>query len=675
MSNTSAEIFKHVSERQYKELDQLLDQDKAFIDAKNIKGNTALMNAVLNKDIRLVDVLIKHGANPDIKNDLGDFPLDYAAETNQKEIIDLLIKGGANLDLPNRSGVTALYTSVTFGFLEAAEKIYNAGAQLETLTNKDGNSILAVASSVGNLQSFNWLLATGKMSSLINKPNNVLETPLMFASMAQSDFAEDICKLLLDNGADPKMNARSGQNALANAMLTDKQGVSLRMIKMGVNVNIVDNYSETPLIFYGAFSKNKDLFESMLISGADLDIKNPDGQTLLETMLSSPNKEMMSLFLKYYNGTIKDKYSLSGEKIDLLQYAVFCKDEELITQAINLGCDIDYINETGLCALDVSFMMLDEKSFNKLLKLGAQINLPNKEGDIPLHKISKNIKSKTLTDLEAILGMVSKNKQAAGGVTSEELTELKNKRLETASNFLNEYISRKVDINTKNNDGQTPLMVAAVSNNTPVAEKLLENYASVKEVDNDSISTFKYIVLSNLKKELKDLHFANTTKEDMFKDFLDFVYVENESILNWNQRQKYIKTVFELMSDSVHYFKDYQDEDGNNLLAVCVATKQEDLVRALIDCGVNANHVNNFSESALFYAISTKNVLALDLLLETKPDLNLKNVDGLTVLDLLSQKKNENSTVRNSLEKYIGENNIMIIKEEEKVFKMFNPYK
>jgi ankyrin repeat protein len=75
----------------------------------NIQGLTALLAAIKEEYLEIVDLLIKSGANPNLaENDTGGTPLMYAAKLGYMEIVNLLLNAGADPTIQDIDGETAL---------------------------------------------------------------------------------------------------------------------------------------------------------------------------------------------------------------------------------------------------------------------------------------------------------------------------------------------------------------------------------------------------------------------------------------------------------------------------------------------------------------------------------------------------------------------------------------
>ena len=92
-------------QKRQKALLDVLNAFKARHDVKDAEGHVPLFNAIVNEDIDLVKLLIKH-APIDHKDEDGNTHLHIAVDINSKEIIQLLIMNGANPMLCNYDGLT-----------------------------------------------------------------------------------------------------------------------------------------------------------------------------------------------------------------------------------------------------------------------------------------------------------------------------------------------------------------------------------------------------------------------------------------------------------------------------------------------------------------------------------------------------------------------------------------
>jgi hypothetical protein len=118
---------------------QVLDQDDGIeltstgyliLDARGFEdtatsGKTALMIAVLARNIRMVGHMLNNSFDPNAQDDIGYTALMYAAKIGNLEISQQLILRGSNLWLTNQDNETAIQVADRFGNAELANFLRN----------------------------------------------------------------------------------------------------------------------------------------------------------------------------------------------------------------------------------------------------------------------------------------------------------------------------------------------------------------------------------------------------------------------------------------------------------------------------------------------------------------------------------------------------------------------
>lgn len=187
--------------------------------AKNDKGETALIYAIRNKDPKITELLVEK-ADLNMRDDNGNTPL-YAALKDKKEgLFEMLLEKGADV---NSSGSpsektknqTVLYVAIIQGREDLIQKLLDKGA--------DPN----IADSTGALPLSEAVLrrdANPRVVKMLLDKNanpNAQETdgttPLMYAAennQINPDTRNEIVQMLLDKGADKTIKNKEGKTAL-----------------------------------------------------------------------------------------------------------------------------------------------------------------------------------------------------------------------------------------------------------------------------------------------------------------------------------------------------------------------------------------------------------------------------------------------------------------------------
>lgn len=103
---------------------------KAKIDAQCSSGCTALHWAVMFDQINVIELLLKHGANPNIQDDRGWTPLHRAVISEKYKIIKLLLAHGA-LSIPDNEGYTPLHHAANGNDLTSAQLLLDHGVDID----------------------------------------------------------------------------------------------------------------------------------------------------------------------------------------------------------------------------------------------------------------------------------------------------------------------------------------------------------------------------------------------------------------------------------------------------------------------------------------------------------------------------------------------------------------
>jgi uncharacterized protein len=337
-------------------------QQKINVNAPEADGTTALHWAVQRDDLDLVERLIKAGANVNAKNDYGSTPMSEAALNGNVAIVDKLSKAGADVESPNADGQTALMIVARTSNVDAAKLLLSRGANVNAVEKFHEQTALMWAAAQSqpamvkvlvdagadvNARSRvnNWERQVTAEARAIARPSGGL-TPLLYA--ARQGCAECV-KILAEAGADLDLGDPDNVSPLLMASLNGRWDTAKYLINKGANVNKWDWWGQSSL--YAAVDLNT------IPHGG-----RPDRPSLDETT----SFDIVKLLL--------DKGANPNLQLKLLP------------PFRSLGADrgVDQMLTIGTTPLLRAAKAMDAPVIELLLKHGANLNLPNIRGMVPI---------------------------------------------------------------------------------------------------------------------------------------------------------------------------------------------------------------------------------------------------------------------------------------------------
>ncbi|MDF2962860.1 MAG: hypothetical protein K0S39_4595 [Paenibacillus sp.] len=201
-----------------------------------------MLDAVKDRDLDKVKELLSENAGlANARNDRGETAVLLSAYYHASEIKDLLIEQGAGL---------TLYEAAAVGDLETVQNKLAAAPQLVNSHSQDGFTPLALACHFGNAAVASFLLDHGADTGMLGRDGKLNNTPLQAACAGQHTA---IVQLLLEHGANASQKAegsiRDGFTPLHVAAGRGCIDIAELLLEHGAPLNERKADGQTPLTY------------------------------------------------------------------------------------------------------------------------------------------------------------------------------------------------------------------------------------------------------------------------------------------------------------------------------------------------------------------------------------------------------------------------------------------
>ncbi|XP_051533470.1 poly [ADP-ribose] polymerase tankyrase-1-like isoform X3 [Myxocyprinus asiaticus] len=482
---------------------QLLLQHGADVHAKDKGGLVPLHNACSYGHYEVTELLLKHGACVNAM-DLWQFtPLHEAASKNRVEVCSLLLSHGADPTLVNCHGKSAVDMAPTPELKERLTYEFKGHSLLQAAREADMTKVkknlaleiinfkhpqtqetalhCAVASPHPKRKQVTEMLL--RKGANVNEKNKDFMTPLHVAAERAHN---DIMEVLQKHGA--KMNAVDtlGQTALHRAALAGHLQTCRLLLSYGADPAIVS------LQGFSAAQMGNEAVQQIL--NENIPVRNSDVDYRLLEAAKAGDLDTVKQLCSSQNVNCRD---LEGRHSTPLHFAAGYNRVALVEYLLHHGADVHAKDKGGLVPLHNACSYGHYEVAELLVRHGASVNVADLWKFTPLHEAAAKGKyeicklllkhgadpTKKNRDGNTPLDMVKE-----GDTDIQDLLRGDAALLDAAKKGCLARVQKLCsleNINCRDTQGRnsTPLHLAAGYNNLEVAEYLLEHGADVNAQD------------------------------------------------------------------------------------------------------------------------------------------------------------------------------------------------
>lgn len=576
----------------YDTVEMLLLNKRVDIKKCNDKGISSLHRACQNGYFKIVELLLKKGANIDECNENGLSPLHIASQNGHNEIVKLLLKRKAKHDLRTKTGSSPLCLACERGHNATIEHLLSYGAELN-ICNEKGTSPLFLACENGHSSTVKILL---KKEADVNLCMKNGASPLYIACV---NGHYSTVEILLDSTAFIKSNLIDGAtiskcktDVASSLFIACQQGhelIAKLLLEKGANFNANIKNGTSPL--HIACEKGHDnIVQLLLKAGNDIDLCNKIGASPLFIACQNKRKKTVELLLdKGANVNLYDKSRASP-------LFIACKRnyDTIVDLLLHHEADINLRDEKGTSPLSIACQCGSDGAVQLLLQARADQNLCADNGASPLYLACENGHDSTV-DLLLKYG-VDMNLSLKDGANPLFIA-CQNGH----DRIVEKLLCAGTYCNLKNKKGESPLYIACQNGHNVIVQFLISYGADSNSCDKNGISPLN---IANQKGH----DIIGNTLENISKGVNDLCKNNRTNPLFRACQNGYIQVVHSLLSSKTDI--DLSLSNGATPLFIACLNRHNSIVQLLIKHGAEINNsVDKKDKTLQFLLYNEDNIL------------------------------------------------------------------
>uniref|UniRef100_A0A1Y1MJD6 Uncharacterized protein n=1 Tax=Photinus pyralis TaxID=7054 RepID=A0A1Y1MJD6_PHOPY len=598
-------------------------KDGAMINNLGNGSYTPLHAAVMNKRMDNVDTLLAARAKINITDALGNTALHIACQNFGTPLVRKLISKGADISIQNKEGDTPFHHALKHHCEQSAELF---------LPDKYYSLFFSPQTSISRDRCLD-----------VNIPNKNGDTPLLLALQYN---CTNIVRELLEYHADVHVVNKSGNSCLHYAAKTDDYKTTLELIHYRVNVNQTNSDGETPLLLalkservriatlllsrgarvndsdklgmsclhYAAQCGLNNVVVNLLDKSSDIDKQNNEGETPLKLALVSQHLNTVLLLLnRGANPNITDhsgcnglhhasNYSLRSVVTSLIANGCLVNhangdgDTPLITAINNAaigivglliknGADVNVVNSNGLSCLHLAVTL--PTLVEDLLRLGLDVNKGDNNGTTPLMVAIER-------QCEVVIKILTANGADIFAENKWGLSAIHYAAQYAQDGLLLELIDKGADVNKKNHNGETPLLVLLkhwyVKRST--TKILLDNGGDTTVIDNETGNSLLHLAAEKGYDEIVEMLFGTSANINLQNN-------EGDTPLHFAIKRGRTGSINQLLLSKGADPNITDRNDNTCLHSAIMVGVDDDLITLLLKNGANVNAINNHGDTPI----------------------------------------------------------------------------
>ena len=344
----------------------------ADIAARDAGGHTVLHHAAAAADTPAIALLLDAGAEADVRAPDGTTPLHAAVRAGRADVATMLLRRGADVNVAGDGGTTPLHVAARNGRLAVVHALLEGGADVNVLDYR-GTALHGPQSGADRLAIVDALLEAGLDVNLGGLEYGGALLGEAFSVMS-GDLSTELASRFLRRGADPNARSRTGGTAL-HAAARHGPEICRMLLDAGANPASVDDWGSSPLHLVAGYGAHG-VIPLLVEAGADINLLSGRGTSPLHVAIQYYQENSARVAELLEAGADPSQRTEDGDTpLHLAAGAAAWPDSSIgsvVSMLVAAGADVNARNGRGETPVESAWLAGRSVVVNKLVTLGAE---------------------------------------------------------------------------------------------------------------------------------------------------------------------------------------------------------------------------------------------------------------------------------------------------------------